>query len=90
MNIIERIQQGVVDAVKALYGADITPESITMNSTRKEFEGDYTVVVFPYAKVARKKPDQIGEEMGTYLVDQVAEIAELQRHQRIPQPVHKR
>lgn len=75
MNIIERIQQGVVDAVKALYGADITPESITMNSTRKEFEGDYTVVVFPYAKVARKKPDQIGEEMGTYLVDQVAEIA---------------
>ena len=76
MNIIERIQHGVVDAVKTLYGADITPESITMNSTRKEFEGDYTVVVFPYAKVARKKPEQIGEEMGAQLVEQVAEISD--------------
>jgi arginyl-tRNA synthetase len=74
MNIIERIKEGVVQAVKALYGADITPDSITMNSTRKEFEGDYTVVVFPYSKVARKKPDQIGEEMGEYLVKEVAEI----------------
>lgn len=75
MNVIESIQQGVVQAVKSLYDADITAESITLNSTRKEFEGDYTVVVFPYAKVARKKPEQIGEDIGAFLQQEVPEIA---------------
>ncbi|MCO6491634.1 MAG: arginine--tRNA ligase [Phaeodactylibacter sp.] len=74
MNITDIIQDGVVNGIKALYGADIAPGEVTMNSTRKEFEGDYTVVVFPFARVARKKPDQIAEELGEYLVREVAPV----------------
>ncbi|MCB0593419.1 MAG: arginine--tRNA ligase [Lewinellaceae bacterium] len=74
MNIIEIIQKGVIEGIKALYGADITASQVTMNSTRKEFEGDYTVVAFPFARAARKKPDQIAEELGEYLVREVEQI----------------
>ena len=48
MTITTIIQNGVVAAVKALYDHDIEANSVTMNSTRSEFEGDYTVVAFPY------------------------------------------
>lgn len=74
MNIIELIQSGVIQAVNALYGETITVDQITMNSTRKEFEGDFTVVVFPFTRMAKKKPEAIGEDLGTYLVKEVAEI----------------
>lgn len=74
MNIVEIIQNGVVQAVKDLYGGDISPGQITMNSTRKEFEGDYTVVVFPFSKIAGKGPEVIGAEIGRYLVDKVEQI----------------
>ena len=75
MTIIELIESGVIQAVKALYDATISADQITMNSTRKEFDGDFTVVVFPFTKIAKKKPEQIGEEMGQYLVQEVEEIA---------------
>ncbi len=74
MNIIESIQNGVIKGIKALYGADIAADQVTINSTRKEFEGDYTVVAFPFARIARKKPDQIAEELGGYLVREVEAI----------------
>lgn len=74
MNIIESIQEGVIRAVKGLYGAEIGPADITMSATRKEFEGDYTVVTFPFTRFARKKPDEIAEEMGQFLVREVAYI----------------
>lgn len=70
------IQSGVAKAVKSLYDADVTADSVTISPTRKEFEGDYTVVVFPYTKMARKKPEQIGAELGQYLKEQVAHIAD--------------
>lgn len=76
MSIIELIQNGVIEAVKALYGEEISADKITMNSTRKEFEGDFTVVVFPFTRMARKKPEEIGAEMGAYLVDKVAELSD--------------
>ena len=71
MNIIDIIQDGVVAGISALYDADIQPEQITLNNTRKEFEGDYTVVVFPFTRMAKKKPEVIGEELGRYLVEHV-------------------
>ena len=74
MNIIEIIQQGVKKAVKELYGSEITADQITMNNTRKEFEGDYTVVVFPFVKMARKKPEQVAEELGRFIVNDIEEI----------------
>lgn len=75
MNIIDLIQEGVIKAIKSLYDADISAEQITMNSTRKEFEGDYTVVTFPFTRIARKKPDEIADEMGQFLVKEVDQIA---------------
>lgn len=74
MSIIEIIQNGVIQGIKSLYGADITADQVTMNSTRKEFEGDYTVVAFSFARIARKKPDDIAEELGNYLVREVEQI----------------
>ncbi|RMG86736.1 MAG: arginine--tRNA ligase [Bacteroidetes bacterium] len=74
MDIISIIQNGVVAAVKALYGGEISPESVTLSPTRREFEGDYTVVVFPFTKMARKKPDVIGAEIGEFMKERVPEI----------------
>lgn len=75
MEIVSIIQKGVIEGVKSLYGSDITEKNITMNVTRKEFEGDYTVVVFPFTKMAKKGPEAIANELGTYLVENVEEIA---------------
>ncbi|MEZ4959820.1 MAG: arginine--tRNA ligase [Saprospiraceae bacterium] len=74
MSITETIQAGTIQAVKSLYSEDITADQITMNVTRKEFEGDYTVVTFPFTRFAKKKPGEIAEELGQYLVENVQEI----------------
>ncbi len=74
MRITEIIVKGVIEAVKELYGADITPADVTMNVTRKEFEGDYTVVTFPLARIARKKPQDIAQDIGNWLVGHVEQI----------------
>ncbi len=74
MTITDIIQEGVIKGVKHLYGEDIGPEQVTMNLTRKEFEGDYTVVTFPFTRIAKKKPDAIAQELGEYLVSHVAEL----------------
>ena len=74
MNIVTIIQEGVVNAVKHLYDSEITADAVPVNTTRTEFEGDYTVVAFAFAKVARKKPDEIAEDLGNYLMDNVSFI----------------
>ncbi|MCP3928766.1 MAG: arginine--tRNA ligase [Bacteroidetes bacterium] len=76
MNIQELIKTGVVDAVEALYDHKVGLHQINVNITRKEFEGDYSVVVFPFTKVARKKPEMIGEEIGNYLKEKLPSIAD--------------
>ncbi|HMQ50321.1 MAG TPA: arginine--tRNA ligase [Saprospiraceae bacterium] len=75
MNIGEIIQQGVVEGVKRLYGAVVSIDQVAISTTRKEFEGDYTVVTFPFARLAGKKPDEIAQELGEYLQREVHEIA---------------
>lgn len=75
MTITELIENGVIAGVKALYGEDITTNQITMNVTRKEFEGDYTVVTFPFTRLAKKKPDEIAQELGEYMVANVADLS---------------
>ena len=74
MNITELIQKGVVAGIKKLYASDITNGQITLSVTRKEFEGDYTVVTFPFTKIIKKKPDEIASELGEFMVGQVAEV----------------
>lgn len=74
MEIIPILQRGVSDAVKHLYQLDFESEKIALSSTRSEFEGDYTVVVFPFVAAAKKKPEQIGEDIGTYLQTNLAQV----------------
>jgi len=73
-SIITILEQGVINGIKALYDAEITKKDITMSPTRKEIEGDYTVVTFPFARVAKKKPDVIAEELGEYLQKEIGEV----------------
>jgi len=69
MSIEQIISQAVSKAVQALYGIDTPAEKIVPQATRKEFEGNLTVVVFPWVKAARKAPEAVGEEIGRWLVD---------------------
>ena len=69
MSIDQIIAQGVAKAVKALYGVDTPADKIVPQTTRKEFEGNLTVVVFPWVKAAHKSPEQVGTEIGNWLVE---------------------
>ena len=73
MNIENFLQQQAADTIAALYGpAD--PAAVQIQKTRKEFEGDYTLVVFPLLKLSRKKPEETATEIGEALVKNVPEI----------------
>ena len=59
----------------ALYGANIAPQDLQVSVTRKEFEGDYTLVVFPLLRISHASPEATGEAIGAYLKENVPEIA---------------
>ena len=69
------IQNKAAAAIKALYGADVQADSLQVAVTRKEFEGDYTLVTFPLLKITHSAPDVTGNAIGQWLVDNVPEIA---------------
>ena len=75
MNIVNIIQNAVKQAVLELYSVEITANEVICNTTRKEFEGDYTVTVFNFAKTARKAPPIVGQELGAYLTAHVPTIS---------------
>ena len=68
MKIEQQIQQAAMAAVKALYGQEVPEKMVQLQKTRSEFEGSLTLVVFPFVKMARKSPEQTGQELGEYLV----------------------
>lgn len=68
MTVESIIAQGVSKALAALYGAEVPAASIVPQQTRKEFEGNLTVVVFPYLKASRKAPEATATEIGEWLV----------------------
>ncbi len=74
MSIDKIIAEGVAAAVKSLYGVEADASQIVPQATRKEFEGNLTVVVFPWVKAARKSPEAVGEEIGRWLVDNVPAV----------------
>jgi len=68
MMIEQQIMAAAQAAVKALYGQDVPEKMVQLQKTRSEFEGSLTLVVFPFVKMARKSPEQTGQELGEYLV----------------------
>ena len=73
MNLEEILIPKVQEAVKNLYGVEITPAQVQFQKTRAEFEGDITLVVFPFVKAAKKAPVQVAQEVGEALVGELVE-----------------
>lgn len=74
MNIDGIIAQTVAQAIKTLYSVDIEESTIQIQETRKEFEGDKTVAVFPFVKFSKKSPEQTAAEIGDYLTQHISHI----------------
>jgi arginyl-tRNA synthetase len=67
MNLQQEIINATIEAVKAVFGEVITIEQISLQETRKEFEGEVTIVVFPFTKFSKKSPEETGRLVGEYL-----------------------
>ena len=78
MNAEIIITGALKETVKELYGSYPLPEALQVQATRKDFEGDYTVVVFPLLRLSRKSPEQTAQELGHAMVLQVPEIESFQ------------
>lgn len=69
------LKKSVVQAIKELYGADVKEETVQIQLTRKDFEGDLTVVVFPFLRFAKKSPEQTADDLGQFLSRNLSDIA---------------
>ena len=67
MNIEQTISLKAQEAVKALYGQDVPESMVQLQKTKREFEGSLTLVVFPFLKISRKKPEDTAQEIGQWL-----------------------
>ncbi|MEN5235154.1 arginine--tRNA ligase [Sphingobacterium faecium] len=75
-SIQNRLIEVTVQAVKQLYNADISENQIALQETRKEFEGQITIVTFPITRFSKKSPEQTGTEIGEYLKGQITAITD--------------
>lgn len=69
-NIEARLQSAITKVLNDLYGIEVKPETVTIQTTKKEFEGHYTLVVFPYLKASKKSPEMTATEVGEALLAQ--------------------
>ena len=69
MNIEQQLSRSVMAAVKALYGQEIPEKTAQVQQTRSEFEGNLTLVVFPFLKISKKKPEDTAQEIGDWLLE---------------------
>ncbi len=70
------LQIAVSEALKSLYNIDLATESVVLQKTKKEFEGDYTIVVFPFVKQARKSPEAVANELGAAVKASLPQVAD--------------
>lgn len=70
------LQIAVSEALKSLYNIDVATESVVLQKTKKEFEGDYTIVVFPFVKQARKSPEAVANELGAAVKASLPQVAD--------------
>ena len=64
------------EAIKALYGADVEASTLQVQATRKEFEGDFTLVVFPLLRISHSTPDNTGKAIGDWLKENAPEVSD--------------
>ena len=75
MKIESIISCSVIEAVKSLYGQDVPQKMVQIQKTKQEFDGNLTLVVFPFVKISRKKPEDTAQEIGQYLQDKCSAVA---------------
>ncbi|NCD72018.1 arginine--tRNA ligase [Mucilaginibacter agri] len=69
------IIEAAIKAVKTLYNTDVTAADVNLQETRKEFEGQVTIVTFPFTRFSKKSPEQTGTDIGEFLQNEVAEVS---------------
>lgn len=74
MEIEKQIISAVAAGIKQLYGQEVPESMIQLQTTKKEFEGHLTLVVFPFLKVSKKKPEDTAQEIGNYLKENISDI----------------
>ena len=75
MKIEAQIMNAAIGAVKALYGQEVPEKMVQLQKTRSEFEGNLTLVVFPFLKISKKSPELTAQEIGQYLTDHCEAVA---------------
>ena len=75
MKIESIISCSVIEAVKSLYGQEVAPKMVQIQKTKQEFDGNLTLVVFPFVKISRKKAEDTAQEIGQYLQDKCSAVA---------------
>ncbi|MBP3373233.1 MAG: arginine--tRNA ligase [Bacteroidaceae bacterium] len=74
MKIANKIASAVKNGIQNLYGTDVPETIIQLQETRPEFEGQLTLVVFPFLKISKKKPEDTAQDLGAYLKNEIPEI----------------
>ena len=75
MNLQQEIIKSTVLAIKEVFNESVALSDITLQETRKEFEGEVTIVVFPFTKFSKKSPEETGRLIGEYLQNNVAIVS---------------
>ncbi|MEA4840305.1 MAG: arginine--tRNA ligase [Bacteroidales bacterium] len=75
MTINQILEKNLILAIEALYGQSADQAQIQLQPTKKEFEGDITIVVFPFLRLSKKKPEETAQDLGKWLVDNTAELS---------------
>ena len=75
MNIASEIGSSVIKAVKELYGQDVPEKMVQLQTTKREFEGNLTLVVFPFLKISRLKPEDTAQQIGQWLQQNCCHVA---------------
>ncbi len=76
MKISQKISSTVKEVLHELYGAEVTDSQIQLQETRPEFEGNLTLVVFPFLKISRKKPEDTAQDIGLKLTERIGDVVE--------------
>ena len=76
MNIENKMVTSVIEAVKALYGQDVPEKMVQIQKTKAGFEGNFTLVVFPFLKISKKKPEDTAQEIGEWMKEHVEIVAD--------------
>ena len=76
MNILNEINRAAKQAVSTLYGQDVPEKMVQLQKTKKEFEGSLTLVVFPFLKISKKKPEDTAQEIGEWLKQNCKAVAD--------------